>query len=482
MEGTTKSKVEEISVRKSQAYNTCFRTLLSTTYLLTTNERIVCSKRERPLSNVCEHTVGPQFWPEQAEFVNTVRTYHGNGTYEQRYTTLCPNVSGGALIDLTSGDSYHDRRDRAITSVLSGGIKPTVNVPLFILELKDADTIVPALVDLAKSAQRVAAYCARNRKAECYRQAVEYIEKLRKAGTLTNEAYRILKMPKLSSGEYQFAEWIGNWRTTLKRVASTDLMYSFGIAPLMSDIPKIGEALNSVLYERVNSEVCQNRKVRASFTLGPDQVIGSDFPEYTGDRTVLHTMYASPIGSPVRSTADSIGAAGTGMPWARFKQEYHKYTCYAELKSPLLGRALKSFKLGTGFASTAYELLPYSFVLDWFVNVGALIKNTELRQNALDMNLEFADGVWESHEVSTRTYVPWREVVLHEPEFRVETSSSCTWTDLHEYRWMGWKPISGNMTYRREKLQGYYPRFKLNKGSFSYRKLSLGLALLSRYL
>jgi hypothetical protein len=133
-----------------------------------------------------------------------------------------------------------------------------------------------------------------------------------------------------------------------KSLASKYLAYSFGVAPLMSDIYAITSSvkdLQSRLRQHragAGKEITVRSRLNGDFTGALSGRIGSS--HYNASFT--------PVGSPYRI----VSVRGTR--WDAYSSKAFSDADY-----------LMSRFGGTGPISLAWELVPYSFVVDWFVDL-----------------------------------------------------------------------------------------------------------------
>jgi hypothetical protein len=169
-------------------------------------------------------------------------------------------------------------------------------------------------------------------------------------------------------------------------VSGEYINYQFGIKPLISDIKKMAKAvLNST--EHINWLIAHSGKpVSGDFSFPAEEMTQSRSTSMSFDRSVSSNynfdsedaiyLYKSDYSAP-RVTVDSYRSIKRNV-WFKGSFIYQledgqgllaKATAYEQLANKLLGTR---FTL-----STLYELTPWSWLLDWFTDVGDVISNYE---------------------------------------------------------------------------------------------------------
>lgn len=446
------------------AYTAYLNSKSTGTRVQTYEEAISYSDRGREFSNTCEHTFTRKFFPEDTVAQHRYRSYKVANVVDS-FNTYIPRMTQPSL-DVDSEEDFLFRKERAITDVLAGGIRATVDIPLFIGELKDSKMLITTLLKGAQDAQRVYGY-------------------IKKAQAIVH-AYNTGGFWTESRADKMLLAWYRNvWcagRLTLKSAADVNLWYKFGLAPLMSDIPTLWRCLNKTEIV-VRRKQTVDKKIRADVLVGPNQTLAG---YGHGDRQILVKATATLSGSPAYNSASAIGSAS--MPSKLYRQYRHKYTVYGQLVCPQLNAAeqiMRSIRLGAGSPiSVGYALIPYSFILERFIHIGELMRDAERRVKALDFGLEFKDGIWESYERSYVETVPWWTFEGSTLKVLSRTSGSASYEDTLRYRWVGWKDVNGGVVYKRQPLPDRKPKFRLRFGGKLNRlfRWDTDLALLSKFL
>ena len=136
-------------------------------------------------------------------------------------------------------------------------------------------------------------------------------------------------------------------RALTEAVANTWLEYSFGWAPLISEIDSISQYLED-LYTQKGRNLTQ-------------QVIATGYEEIQG------------IGA---ETSFTSGAYGCTLRSRYYKTRKCKVKYHASIRVDDWGKwAHRDLGFGMGqFLPTVWELIPYSFLVDYFTNVGDMIE------------------------------------------------------------------------------------------------------------
>jgi len=148
-------------------------------------------------------------------------------------------------------------------------------------------------------------------------------------------------------------------RSSLNRiVGDTWLEYVFGWAPLISDIQSAGSALNRRL------ERFQGSYTKISGT-GRDEA-------YTPFVTEVKNQKTSPI---------------IGVDWKIDKRSFWTHRYYGEVQSVCPSPVAADLTLfGVSWKElvpTAWELVPYSFLIDYFTNIGDVLDAWSVRKSSL---------------------------------------------------------------------------------------------------
>jgi len=179
-------------------------------------------------------------------------------------------------------------------------------------------------------------------------------------------------------------------RKSFAAISNLYLAYQFGVAPLLGDMRTLSKQAR-YLRPRLDKVVDASRKtvtVRAK-SGGHVNVPADTLPDYgvVGDSGTYYTGSVNIVHSPVRSVYVSGKRAFTYNSRLFNRLDY-----------------LCSRFLSAGPASALWEAIPYSFVLDWFVDLSGVIDSLD---NALTgNNKKITDmGLSEKWEILYATYV-----------------------------------------------------------------------------
>lgn len=209
---------------------------------------------------------------------------------------------------------------------------------------------------------------------------------------------------------------------TVKEIASAYLAYVFGINPTVNDVnsfmgqvpPRVGLGVRQVRYKR-------GQPVRTAVTLRSDELGGwtSAYTKHQGwyayavssgawlrDRTPGLDWSALSTGIAAKGTTDS-----RDWPWlARYK------IVSREARGVVFGRVANDFahdfswlediRLNADPISTGWELVPFSFVIDWFVDIGRWLQQANRLNNARKLGFCLENGIWISLRNELVTYWP----------------------------------------------------------------------------
>lgn len=220
------------------------------------------------------------------------------------------------------------------------------------------------------------------------------------------------------------------YRFTLeKRIASNWLEFTYGWKPLLSDIYNVAEEMVRYTMNRI-------QRIRA------------------GERAQI----------PTGST--------------------YLYLGYVYQLAPLTGSAFQSFKFNVAYeipenkfeiarftslnpVSIAWELLPYSFVIDWFVNIGGYLRSLE---TALLYESAFRGG-----------YYTW--LAVQDTQCSSAYSDNIDQSSFPTSRFYQKTIKRTSKHFRRVKLTGNpYPRTPSFKADLGWSRLVSGAALLTQFL
>lgn len=309
--------------------------------------------------------------------VYRIRNTDGNVSFEPLSSELRYAGSGPSLT-VTCGpsdDEVADAISSASVRLSSLPIRPMMNLPQAIIELKDIPRTLKAVPRLARW--------------------------LRGAGA--RKGY--------SLGD------------SVKEVASGYLAYVFGVRPTANDV----ESFMGTVPERVGVGVRQMRykagePVRAAFTV-KDEATLSEYKSATTstsgwqgwNKPALNSFIdVAPVGS---WNGNSTAIASKGVtrtkdwPWlARYQVKSR------EVVGVVFGKVARDYshdfswmddmKISADPISTGWELVPFSFVVDWFADLGRWLRDMNRLSAARYSGFSLENGIWVSKRDTQVTYLP----------------------------------------------------------------------------
>lgn len=213
------------------------------------------------------------------------------------------------------------------------------------------------------------------------------------------------------------------------------------------------------------------RTVRASFRVLPDAGL---LPFQGSDQ--LHQVVATAQPYSPYNIWDVSGTSSPGLRTALDKQVRYAVTLpstrgviYGKIAdnpvNPLDGNSMDVNDLvsyNTGLFSTGWELLPFSWLADYVVNVGGFLQRLERMSVVLQNPVSLAEGVWESEQQITACYWNYSKVT-----WDTEVSSYLWGTSPSRYalrtttsyvvKHAGWLQASWQMDYERQRRYSTFP-------------------------
>lgn len=150
----------------------------------------------------------------------------------------------------------------------------------------------------------------------------------------------------------------------LRTLASANLSWRFGFAPMLSDIRKMCKFIDTS-EQKFNElrKLRDNKALRKRVDLGYEQVVGTPFS------AILHSQ-----GAYITGTRTNIF---TRKAWATAEWKLHPDTDIPKTTDAELLKLARRLTTGIttfGAAKTAWELLPWSWMADWCGNVQQFIE------------------------------------------------------------------------------------------------------------
>lgn len=195
---------------------------------------------------------------------------------------------------------------------------------------------------------------------------------------LNNLAFRILAETNPSEAHVSLPQFVGELRelpslikgfgdTLLKKVAAGHLTWRWCVRPMIGDLQKLW-----TFQKGLDDRLISLHRLRAGHTLRRRCHLGTD--QYVGPKTSNHLFQSS--GTTIR-----------GELYTTFFKEEWGTACYSlseDSNLPTLGhtplnnwaRDLTFGMTSHGALQAAWELTPWSWLVDWFSNVGDVIAAT----------------------------------------------------------------------------------------------------------
>lgn len=275
-----------------------------------------------------------------------------------------------------SDDEVRRRINDAVISLASSPIDRAMNLPRAILELKDTK-------QTCRSARKL----------------FQYVRRYPKVG------------------------WIG---ATVAQVANAYLAWQFGIKPTIADV----ETFMGTIPKRFEVGVrkvhyAKGQPVRAGIrVIHPEQkaLMAPWVCAYVDKKTVrvspgvTNTYNAFTSGGFGSTTATEGSSSGHYVNSARWPYGAALSIAANEVSGCVFGRvandfdadisALQSLQIAGDPLSTGWELTPFSFLVDWFVDLGQWIRNANRLNAARGLGFKLEDGIWLSKRLESVTYEP----------------------------------------------------------------------------
>lgn len=250
-----------------------------------------------------------------------------------------------------------------------------------------------------------------------------------------------LEIKELISGWKELLKPFKLGSSALSKAGSTNLWYSFGVAPTIGSIRDTIDALKT-FEQRLNTFLALQGKELTSHY--------NEIQEISGDTIQMGNALTSKYPWQVRYRNDDYKITRTATMVYKYSIPKAKTLKYDTLK--LLAMA-DMFGVSAG-VSMLWEATPFSFVVDWFLNVGDFLEQFD--KPFLDTDVEVIDYCISTKAVRTTYIDMWRSSSLWQTGFTV--------TQNH---------------YQRTRCLPDYTLFGIREsGNFGTKQFLLGLSLM----
>lgn len=247
---------------------------------------------------------------------------------------------------------------------------------------------------------------------------------------------------------------------SISEAAGLYLAYQFGVKPTVGDVNrflgqrrtgKITLQARMVKYEK-------DQRVRMKISLRPSQEdLMATLLVNTWSNNGTDEVGDGPLGSKISYGSQHVESILPAVH--RISSIEYEGVVYGRVKTAVeyQQELVTKIAMNSGWLSTAWELTPMSFVVDWFYDVGSAIRRLEQAQLMARYRLSLVEGVWKSIRRTVQTYAPShivaynstvRGVVPPVPyrQFDVTWSATCKVT--------GFRPLQGSTSYVRAPIAG----------------------------
>lgn len=327
----------------------------------------------------------------------------GDAQFDERMYFAGPR--GHTVYVCPSSDDISDAISDTQVGLASSPVRIGMNIPQAIIELKDVRRTVKTVANVAGFLMNGA------------RGALS----AKRLGNLGREARKIANRS------------LNRWqRLPLRQVVDGYLSYVFGVVPTYRDFSQfidevvIGKAGPSI---RKQDSFSAGDVVRCTRTLrspipsrGLTTTYSGSFrfnwefpwlPE--GESRTLYRTFTDLCGLNIQSTSDlEVANAWPSMADTHLVQDVHRITSFGRVWKDVEFKQRPPLIQGADLTSTAWELIPFSFVVDWFANLGKWLRQENrlaiARQGGF--YLDPGTGIWLGHRVERCTWVPQLEAAF----------------------------------------------------------------------
>lgn len=366
---------------------------------------------------------------------------------------------------------------RAIVNLEAGAIQPVFNIPRAILELKDVPQTLRGIRDILTTFNRLTSGMSPQRARKLARGMNPltggYVDK--KTGEM-KYSFDTQSLPQflraLRTGAKSVPKDMSRWYNALSReakdfisaldgsiqdVAKGYLTYAFGIEPTRRDVqallgdPNSAGSKDGRWFQAQKVDYKRGQRIRVPFTLGPRD---SDFPScgplYNDSVTGLLYNYHSANGAMqfLNSSVDfnirpRNSKVASGLAFAEVANDKSVSIPYSE-----------RLAYSGGPLSTAYEITPWSFAVDWFIDVGSYLQTLERAQFPVEYRPELKFGSWKSVCERSSTFLPvWKDLRITYQPLAPEGNLGWRVRDVVQASKPTWvEAFQGDVTYERSQV------------------------------
>lgn len=360
--------------------------------------------------------------------------------------------------DRRTGSRY-DAYNRLVHLVKNQGTKPGMNVSQAVMELKDTESTLS--------------------------QAIDFIRWVK--GRINGAPMRIAK------GVSKRLRWF----SSLADCASAYLWYKFGVEPTITDVQKFRRDISNgrlrvkgsletkthvakkgdVIIERWSTARPLSEIATAMFDMSSDRLGACHDSATVRDYKLLNGE--SRIGVPLSGPA-------RGWRPAHRVIERHTRGCYfAQVREDIVIDGLADLRRRFGWDSpaltTLWEITPFSFLVDWIVDVGSFIERLEKRYLYEDYSRNLGP-LWGTEELREDVYVPsLQQFDVSFSHLRRPTDTSYGGSLNLEWRWSA-KPrrLSSRTVFHRDVTEVPSVLWPMLQKKIRAYQISTGMALLAQ--
>jgi len=146
----------------------------------------------------------------------------------------------------------------------------------------------------------------------------------------------------------------------LSKIAKLNLMVQFGILPLVSDIKKLQSFQDAVKQRSKEVERLKTRGLRRTIQLDSASQIRDNLINHFSAAGIVHQIACTKL-TTVNVRGHVRWHATSSLPIGSLEEQ-------EQIKKALLGLTVDPL--------TLYELMPWSWLIDWFSNLGNIVKAT----------------------------------------------------------------------------------------------------------